>query len=72
MVVKFPVPWEDLFASPNQIEWQYTEKMDNRLKPLNKTEVIYQWGDPKVVWQKHDEIQHFEHLVFVRWLGMTL
>lgn len=69
---QFPVPWEDLFDSPNGVEWQYTTERKAHLKTLNTTEVYYQIDDALIPFNKHEEIKDFQNIImqgdrFVSW-----
>jgi hypothetical protein len=62
---QFPVPWEDLFDSPNGVQWQYTPEREAYIKTLNSSEVLYQIGDARAPFDRHEEIKCSQNLILV-------
>jgi hypothetical protein len=62
---QFPTPWEDLFDSPNGVQWQYTPEREAYIKTLNSSEVIFQVGDPKAPFERHEEIKDVQNIILV-------
>jgi hypothetical protein len=63
--VQFPVPWEDLFDSPNGIEWQYPPERASYMDTLNSTQVFYQVAEPYNLFKMNEDIKDYDNVILV-------